>query len=549
MTMEINEEIKAARDVIQAILKAKKVLRMYPSNNPVYIKTLEDSYNKFKEIFYYNNELHLKIKQHEIYCGAEQLYSNPEKEDNLALFFFKDGIREITFKNGLTNDEIEAFLKVITLDFDNEVIDDDIVTLFWEKDFQNILYVVDETFLAEEDDYESSTVKEVLEEPNEPDNLMKAYEDAFNDSEIVKVASIVPLTDKDLQDLLNEFKKDEDEKIGKLVNILFEMMYLAETRQDFDDVSEFLKNAIAYAVSHGYIQLVTDALSRLEALLENKNVSDEIKQYIRKIMLFAGSEPVILHLAELLDSSQDIDEKSFDGFVKFLDKNAIEPFLKVLGELKSIHARKIVIDSLTYLGPKDLTALASGLSDTRWYVVRNIIYILRKIADKRAVDFLLKTVKHGDIRVKKEVFRALGELGGSGVIIALRDSLDDQEVQVRVAALKALGSVGSEAAKRIILDKIKEKYFKDKEFDEKKDYFEVLSRWKDKEVFDFLVGLIKKKAFFGSTKNDENRACAAYCLGLLGNKEALAILNKYENKGSKLLKEHTEAAMRKLKHD
>jgi len=31
--MEISEEIKAVKDVIQAILKSKKILRMYPSNN------------------------------------------------------------------------------------------------------------------------------------------------------------------------------------------------------------------------------------------------------------------------------------------------------------------------------------------------------------------------------------------------------------------------------------------------------------------------------------------------------------------------------------
>ena len=394
-----------------------------------------------------------------------------------------------------------------------------------------------------------AAVKEVKEETNEPDNLMKAYEDAFNESDKIKESSIIPLSDKDLQALLKEFEKDSQEKLGKLVNILFEMMYLAETRQDFEDISLFLMNSVDYAVLRGDIHIVTDILSRLKTLLENKNISDDIKKYIEKIMLFAGSETVINHIGELLDSGQDIDEKAFDDFVRFLDKNAIAPFIKILGELKNIHPRKIVINALTYLGPKDIMLLSSGLNDTRWYVVRNIIHILRKIADKRAVDFLLKTVKHGDNRVKIEVIRALGELGGAGVIIALREALDDPEVQVRIAALKALGNIRSEAAKRIILDKIKDKNFKDKEFDEKKDYFETIAKWKDEEIFDFLVSTLKKKTFFGSTKNDENRACAAYSLGLLGNKAALNILAKYRNESSKLIKEFSFAAIRKLEHE
>jgi HEAT repeat protein len=547
--MEINEEIRAAKEVIQAILKSKKILRMYPSNNPIYIKTLEDAYAKFRDFFYYNEELQFKIKQNEIYCGAEQVYGSSEKEDNLAFFFFKDGLREITFKKGLTNDEVEVFLTVITLDFDTEVIDDDIVTLFWEKDFQNIQYVVDDAVLADEDEYNPAVVKEIKEETTAPDNLMQAYEDAFSESDKIKETSIIPLSDKDLQALLKEFEKDSQEKLGKLVNILFEMMYLAETRQDFEDISLFLMNSVDYAVLRGDIHIVTDILSRLKTLLENKNISDDIKKYIDKIMLFAGSESVINHIGELLDSGQDIDEKAFDDFVRFLDKNAIAPFIKILGELKNIHPRKIVINALTYLGPKDIIMLSSGLNDTRWYVVRNIIHILRKIADKRSVDFLLKTVKHGDNRVKIEVIRALGELGGAGVIVALREALEDPEVQVRIAALKALGNIRSEAAKRIILDKIKDKNFKDKEFAEKKDYFETLAKWKDDEIFDFLVGTLKKKTFFGSTKNDENRACAAYSLGELGNKAALNILTRYRNESSKLIKEYSFAAIRKLEHE
>ena len=48
-------------------------------------------------------------------------------------------------------------MKIIALDFDREAVDDDIVTLLWEKDFQNIQYIVDEAFLVDvdEEDYET----------------------------------------------------------------------------------------------------------------------------------------------------------------------------------------------------------------------------------------------------------------------------------------------------------------------------------------------------------------------------------------------------------
>jgi HEAT repeat protein len=492
--------------------------------------------------------LNIKFRQNDIYYDSEQIYNNPEKEDNIALFFFKDGVREITFKKGLTFEEMEEFLKIIALDFDREVVEDDIVTLFWERDFQNIQYVVDEAFLYDEDDYESQAISEVKEKESTPESLLMAYEDASRQEEEIKDIAIVSLSDKDLQVLFKELDKDSHDKTWKLLDVLFEIFYSVEDKDDYSNIVYFFMSTIEFSIKHGDIQLVTNVLSRLKQITDDKKTDEEVKKHARKIILFCGSEKTIDLIGNILDGKQEIEEKLFEGFVKYLDKNSILPFMKILGELKSIHARKVVIDALIFLGPKDIITLSKGLNDSRWYVVRNIIFIMRRIGDKRAVDYLLKTVRHGDIRVKKEVIRTLGELGGAGVLMALRDCLDDPEIQVRSASLKALGNIGSEAAKRIIIDKISDKHFKNKDFNEKKEYFEVLSQWKDAETYNLLIRTIKKKAFLGRSKNYENRACAAYCLGLIGKKDALPILNKYKNVGNKLLRESSYAAARRIEN-
>ena len=134
------ESTKISKNIVQNIIKSKKNLRMYPENNPVYIKTVDAAYNAFTEFLDYYGELIFRIKQLEIIHDGEQVYYNPGKDDNLALFFFKDGIREIVFRKGLSKQELEDFFRIIMQDFDKEVIDDDVVTLMWERDFQNISY-------------------------------------------------------------------------------------------------------------------------------------------------------------------------------------------------------------------------------------------------------------------------------------------------------------------------------------------------------------------------------------------------------------------------
>jgi hypothetical protein len=60
---------------------------------------------------------------------------------------------------------------------------------------------------------------------------------------------------------------------------------------------------------------------------------------------------------------------------------------------------------------------------------------------------------------------------------------------------------------------------------------------------------LRKKTLFGRAKNDENRACAAFCLGLLGKKDALPDLRSLTESNNKLLKDFAHAAIRKLEHD
>jgi HEAT repeat protein len=545
-----SEDLKEIRDILQNIIKAKKAFRMYPQNNPMYMKTLDEAYTKFKNFFVYKDNYVLHIKHNSILYDTAEIYNNPEKEDNLALFFFKDGLRELSFNRGLSQEELEEFLKILALDFDRDVFDDDIVTLLWEKDFHNIQYVVDETVLVDvdEEDYETTAEEEVMEETTNEDDLMKAYVDGFKEVE-PKTVAIIPITEDDLKTLASELENDKSGKIEKLIAILFEVINQSDEKGEVEDIYKFFKDAVKFSMKRGRIQDVLAVLKNAKEVMGKEFSTDETKKYMRMLISFIGTDEVIRHLAGILDSSTETDEKVFKSFIEQLDKNAIASFVKLLGELKTIHARKSAIEALVSLGKKDIQALSKGLDDKRWFVVRNIIFILRKIGDKRAIEYLLRTAKHNDIRVRKEVLRALGELGGREVILTLKECLDDDDMDIRITSAKAFGKIGSEAAKRILIDKISDKVFREMVFEEKKEFFEVLSKWKDNDVLDFLVRVLKKRTFFfGRNKNFENSACAAFCLGLLGKKDVLPTLYKYRKSNNRLLREYTYTAIKRLEH-
>ncbi|MBI5049989.1 MAG: HEAT repeat domain-containing protein, partial [Nitrospirae bacterium] len=143
-----------------------------------------------------------------------------------------------------------------------------------------------------------------------------------------------------------------------------------------------------------------------------------------------------MRVCKILESDIDIDENFLIEYTEFLNRNAIIPLIMVLGELESIQGRKKVMNILIPVGKKDLQTLAKGLSDSRWYVVRNIVYILRQIGDKRALEHIITAAKHPDIRVRKEVIWALSEIKSPSALEILKDYLNDADILIRKVAVK-----------------------------------------------------------------------------------------------------------------
>lgn len=540
------EDIKSAKDIIQALLKARKNLRLYPSNNPMYTKTVDETYRKFEEYFEFEDEFPLRITRNEIILDGDPIYQGSGKDENLALFLFRDGLRELAFKKGMDEEELREFLEILAYDYEREDVEDDVVTLMWQKEFQNIRYVADDAILTEDENYEEEAVRQATEGSGEEDFLKKAYEEAAAEED-VRPTAILPISDKDLSDLIRDIERDAGDKKARLVDVLFDMLGEAESIEEYSDIAHILNNAVEYCIRHRDPE---NALKILRRAKESQDATgdEELKKQLNLILFSAGSSKAVKAIGELLDSGEGVNESQLDEYVGFLERNAIPHFISLLGELKTISARKSAINALAFLGKKDIAAVAKGLRDEKWYVVRNVICVFRKIGDSRAVDYLLKTVRHEDKRVKKEVLKTLGELGGQAAAQTIKDGLSDPDVSVRTAAVKAIGAVGSGYAKKAVLGKVAEKGFLNAEFNEKKEFFEVLSRWNDSEVVGFLLKTVKRKPLFKRAKFNELKACAAYSLGLMGSKDSLPELEKMRRSRQRLLSEYAYNAIKRIEY-
>jgi hypothetical protein len=545
--MDSNKELLAVHNIISTLPRSIKMMRLYKRNNPIYSKTVEECYGRFMEYFQYNDTFDIQFRQNDIFYNSESVYSSTDQHDNFAFLFFKDGVKEISIGKDISVQEMEDFLRIISID-DREESENDIALLLWENDSRNIKYVVDQTFLDDYEDYEKEAMAELQQKPTAAKGVQEAFEELSHKEQKMLEDPVISLTEEDLQLLVNEIGTDANDKTGKLLTMLFEVLSETKGKEDCREIALFIMGAIKYSAAHANVRDVIIAQTMVKQCIENKNVHNEIKNQAGNIRTYISSKNIISLVGKIYDQKQNADMAVFDDFVTLLDKKAILPMISTLGEMETIQGRKIFIEALSKLGRKDISAVITGLNDSKWYVVRDVLYVLRKIADRETVDHVLKSVTHKEIKVKIEAIKTLGVIGGDNALDTLTDCLAYPDVQVRSASVRAIGNIGTEKAKNIIMNDMTGKNFKNREYSEKKLYFAVLSKWNDEDMFNFMIRTLKKKTFWSRADQNEKRACAAYALGLMGNMSAVSTLTAFQNERNERLRACCRSALWRLEN-
>lgn len=85
---------------------------------------------------------------------------------------------------------------------------------------------------------------------------------------------------------------------------------------------------------------------------------------------------------------------------------------------------------LTALGPAVVREATQWLSDHRWYVVRNIIVLLRTVGDRSSLPQVRRCVSHPDLRVRIETYKSLFKFEAHATRDILERAINDPDPQV-----------------------------------------------------------------------------------------------------------------------
>jgi len=147
---------------------------------------------------------------------------------------------------------------------------------------------------------------------------------------------------------------------------------------------------------------------------------------IKNILVTIGSEEVALALSHIISHES-----------RQLRQNV----LKILSELgkASLNIFTRILEDDTYFEREELKR---ELPDSKWYIVRNAIFVLGALKDPEGCKALRMRIADEDVRVRQAIISALEKIGGDRASDLLLAMAEDPDREIREAAIIALGIIG-----------------------------------------------------------------------------------------------------------
>ncbi len=370
------------------------------------------------------------------------------------------------------------------------------------------------------------------------DFISEAYRKALKElnEQISSISGI-----KEYTDSLNERRIEEQAS-----TVLMDLIRLETESSDYVEIAKNLgKVGMDFLLTGRYEK----AKEIIEALIEEagpekgrtdgeRNACKEALEKLRDIG--------IVH--DLVTALRDWGKEKYETIhfiLLHMGEIAVVPLLEALGRETDSSLRKKIISVIVGLGEEAIPEIVRRFSDKNWYVVRNMVRILREIGMEKAVRYLDIPLKHEDPRVRKEVVYALSSIGGREALKLISLMTGDPDGEVRRGAIKYLGVMRNKESVPLLMKLIAQR----NPFGHKNyliiSGIEALGEIGAGEAVPGLVRLLRRSTIFARSRNDEVRIAAATALEKIGNEQAMEALARGTRYRRKIVKQMCERLIRK----
>lgn len=267
---------------------------------------------------------------------------------------------------------------------------------------------------------------------------------------ILRLVDLAPVAGETLDEEVLDLKDEVADGItdGDIFVSIVTLLSVGRRSETFARLMGMVEDGVSLLLEWNEFADAAAAASGLKMLENDESLDPAERQRVRDALETMATPKHMRDVgaAMRLYPAGSPEQEACRELITTLGGTTIAPLLEVLASEPDMSARRTLIEVIAGLATEHVAELGAFASDPRWYFVRNVVSLLGSTRDPAALQYLNRTLRHADTRVRRETIRALASIHDRLADEMLAAALGDDDAQNVSLAARYLGSLGSKNA-------------------------------------------------------------------------------------------------------
>jgi len=533
-TATIENEVK---EIAKLLSRAAKNYQMYLSNNRMFRTSLENLKTALSEFLEENETL------------TDTVYSNTDKHQSIAFRMYRDGVRLLSFHQGISDDDLLAFFEALTRCMETDNLEEDFVTLMWAKDLQAITYYEVNDFEA---DYKSLSdhAGNELAAPPEPLTPATLEEAPWNriTTETKELKPTITLTPEDLAEVRDlTLAVDDDVFLKRAGEVLILTLEIENVPEAYVDMETAFNAFIDTCVAKKCLSLAAETLTDLKQRYA-KYKDDEIEKALERIIDARHSEKNMAVIGEILSTGRETHCERCRMYLSELSEEAIPVIFKLLSYSSHQSSRHALVSSLAKIGAANPERIAKCAGPEMAEEAELALEILETIGTEKALAEAMSFAGNFSPKIRAKVALIASKLRTGHAQEVAQNLINDEDHSVRRRALTTLAEITGDRCADTLIELFTSKDFHQLSHDSKLSMLLVIRALSPVGQRRVIEAILKSRSLFKRKPMDDTKAALTELAHLMDPEVAGECLRWLSKHSSGKLKQAAKTTLAKVDH-
>jgi hypothetical protein len=527
----------AISETLKALARAVRSYQLYLPNNPMHVRAIDGARAALVALWSSTDSVEITVTENDfMHLEVPVLSETDRGGESLPWLLYKDGIRSIELRKGFETRDLTHFLGAIQAVRAQSAGDEDLVTLFWECDFECLSYKYEEAggdgFSAPGADLLRGGAPEgVIDSPAESEADAGTY--GASSSQFARIgdfdSTLYFLEEQEIaylhQAVRDDFSVDLRPSVAAALLDTFELQSDPTVREEICGILEnfmlALLSRLQFRTAAFLIRECAATVARAEGLLPSHR--QRLGELANRV-----SDPATLN--QLLDVLEDtlLQPPQQDLVTLFTQLNAaaLLPLVSHLVRSRNAGLRALLEESVTRLASSNTTELLELIESDDEAVSLEAMRRAGDLESPAAVGHLAHALASQSETSRAAAISALAQIGSPGAMQVLERGIDDEDRDIRLSAAHACADRLYRLAVPRLERAIKGRLSRDGTSAEKNAFFDAYVTLAGEAAVPLLEGILLPRGLLARKEDPITRAGAATALGKLASGRALDVLRK-----------------------